>query len=77
MKRFLALILAAMMVLSMAACGNVSDETKGNDSNVSADGEIAKPSAPERLSLGSGSSGGNFYLVGGGIATVLNNALPK
>lgn len=76
MKRFLALILAAMMVLSMAACGNVSDETKGNDSNVSADGEIAKPSAPERLSLGSGSSGGNFYLVGGGIATVLNNALP-
>lgn len=29
-----------------------------------------------RYSLGSGSSGGNFYLVGGGLATVINNALP-
>lgn len=39
-------------------------------------GDIEKPSSPLRYSLGTSSSGGNFYLVGGGIATILNNALP-
>lgn len=30
----------------------------------------------KRYSIGTSSSGGNFYLIGGGLATVLNNALP-
>ena len=40
-------------------------------------GDIPVPSSPLRYSLASGSSGGNFYVVGGGIATLLNNKLPK
>ncbi|MGI5057020.1 TAXI family TRAP transporter solute-binding subunit [Treponema socranskii] len=32
---------------------------------------------PKRYSLGTSSSGGNFYLVGGGLATIINNALPS
>lgn len=30
-----------------------------------------------RYSIGTGSSGGNFYLVGGGVTTILNNAMPE
>ncbi|MCR5288796.1 MAG: TAXI family TRAP transporter solute-binding subunit [Treponema sp.] len=29
----------------------------------------------ERLAFGTGSTGGNFYLIGGGLATILNNKL--
>lgn len=32
--------------------------------------------AAKRYSIGTSSSGGNFYLIGGGLATVLNNKLP-
>ena len=38
--------------------------------------EVAKPSSPERYSYGTSSTGGNFYVVGGGMSTVLNNLLP-
>lgn len=32
-------------------------------------------SAPKQLTFGTGSSGGNFYLVGGGLSTLINNQL--
>ena len=55
-------------------------EEGGQDSQAGkeeqAGGGIEKPSSPLRYSLGTSSSGGNFYLVGGGIATILNNSLP-
>ena len=62
MKKMLALVMALAMTFSMAAFGQAE--------------EITPPKKPLRYSLGTSSSGGNFYLVGGGIATVLNNALP-
>ena len=34
-----------------------------------------KASAPKRLTFGTSSSGGNFYLVGGGLSTLINNKL--
>lgn len=88
MRKLVSLALASAMVLSMTACGGSSTATTtaaaSADTTASAEGGssdaastgIAAPSSPERYSLGSGSSGGNFYLVGGGITTVLNNALP-
>ena len=91
-KNWLALILAGAMACSMTACGGSSgtpatagggDTASKGESAAAADqgdqaaGEgIEKPSSPLRYSLGTSSSGGNFYLVGGGIATILNNSLP-
>lgn len=74
MKKFLAMILA--LVLALAAVGYIigTNSTGGKSGNEVVG--IAVPSSPERYSLGGGSSGGNFYLVGGGLATTLNNALP-
>ena len=33
--------------------------------------------APKRLTFGTGSSGGNFYVVGAGLANTINNLFPK
>ena len=76
MKRFLALILALVLALSAVGCSSGTDETGGGSGSGTEIGGVAIPSSPERYSVGGGSSGGNFYLVGGGLATVMNNALP-
>jgi TRAP transporter TAXI family solute receptor len=39
--------------------------------------EVPPPASPYKYSLGSGSVGGNFYLMGGGLAQTLNKHLPK
>lgn len=52
-----------------AAGGAGSGAAGGSDT-------VAAPKSPEKYSLGSGSTGGNFYLVGGGISTAINNLLP-
>lgn len=62
-------------VLAVLACIGVSAMSQGSKDQASK-GDGA-PSTPQRYSIGTSSSGGNFYLVGGGIATLLNNALPK
>lgn len=53
-----------------------SSSGSGDSSAAAAASDIPKPKSPMRYSLGTSSAGGNFYLVGGGIATILNNALP-
>jgi len=74
MKKILALLLAALTVLSLAGCGGGKKEAAKSSTPAKA-GEIKKPSSPIRYSLGTSSNGGNFYLIGGGLATVLNNSL--
>jgi TRAP transporter TAXI family solute receptor len=39
--------------------------------------DIPPPASPYKYSLGSGSVGGNFYLMGGGLAQTINKHLPK
>ncbi|NBK22358.1 MAG: TAXI family TRAP transporter solute-binding subunit [Spirochaetia bacterium] len=64
MKRTLfVLVLVSLVLLQMPAQG-------------SKEGQSAANAAPMRYSIGTSSSGGNFYLIGGGLATILNNALP-
>jgi TRAP transporter TAXI family solute receptor len=61
MKKLMTVVLAlAMIAMPLFAQG----DSEGSSS------------APKRWSLGTSSSGGNFYLVGGGIATILNNENP-
>lgn len=63
MKKLVTVMVVLSMVLSLAFA-------QGGAENGS-----AKPSAVKRISLGTSSNGGNFYLIGGGIATILNNKL--
>ena len=64
MKRALCvLVLLSFVLLQVTAQG-------GKDEQSTAD------NTTKRYSIGTSSSGGNFYLIGGGLATILNNALP-
>ena len=51
-----------------------SSETTGSTES---GGTIPVPSSPKKYSIGGGSVGGNFYLIGGGIATTINKRLPE
>lgn len=86
MRKFILTAFAIALGISLTACGS-TEESKAKDNSSSAEasvvdsavtdtGNIEKPKSPIRYSLGTSSAGGNFYLVGGGAATILNNALP-
>lgn len=58
-----AIVMAAMMAGAFAQGGSETGSSAGSSSS------------PRRLTFGTGSAGGNFYVVGGGIANVINNKL--
>lgn len=60
-------LLSTMILGVFSGCGNDASKTASSTSG--------KSGSPLRYTLGTSSTGGNFYLVGGGIATLLNNTL--
>lgn len=74
MKKLLSIVLVCCLLASLAAC---TPKETGAPSPVetAADGKILPPKQPKKYSVGAGSVGGNFYLMGGGIASVLNKHL--
>jgi len=77
MKKLFKLVCLLALTFLLVACSQTKEATENPESTNSEtnSNEIAKPSSPKKFSLGSGSTGGNFYLVGGGISTLLNNYL--
>lgn len=63
MKKFLALIIVGILVLSLVACG---------ENNTPADG-----SAPQDLVMGTGSSGGTYFALGGAMSNAMNGLLAE
>lgn len=59
-------------LITMTACSSGTVETSDN-TNTKGTGS----SSPKNYSIASGSVGGNFYLMGGGIATTINKHLPE
>ncbi|MEG2074481.1 MAG: TAXI family TRAP transporter solute-binding subunit, partial [Angelakisella sp.] len=67
---------------SMVACGGAPAAVSPAPAAPAADGAAgtgvpAPPSSPKKFSMASGSVGGNFYLMGGGAAQVLNKYAPN
>ncbi|MEG2428646.1 MAG: TAXI family TRAP transporter solute-binding subunit [Clostridium sp.] len=80
MKKLALLLATVMAVSSLAGCGQkaASDGPKTADANTkSENGAGGSSQGIKKYSLGSGSVGGNFYLIGGGISTAINNLLPE
>ena len=78
MKKRLSLALAVVMALSMvlSACGNQNQpNASGSSSTGSAGGD--KPSGPVSISFGTASVGGNYYVLGAGIAAIWNEKIPE
>ena len=62
MKKTLSILLALVLVFALATVAMA---------------DVQPPKRPIRVAFGTGSTGGNFYLVGGGMAGVMNNLLPE
>ena len=69
MKKLLALSLAAILIVSLVACGEKMKKNGDSDS----DGE--KMMAPVDLVMGTGSSGGTYFALGGAMANAINDKL--
>ena len=67
MKRFLALLLALMMVLALTACGEAKPE-----SAAPAEGGSGEPTFQGSYLMGTGSATGNYYAFGNALSTVVN-----
>lgn len=67
MKRFFCVLFLAVFCFCFAREGFAAGEIGG----------VPFPRSPKKYSVAGGSIGGNFYLFGGGIASVLNKQLPK
>ena len=86
MKKILALILAAVMVLALVACGGDSSPAPaapGNndtpaasgDNNTPAPAPAAPSGSPVKITLATGGTSGTYYAVGGVLQTVLGPKL--
>jgi len=75
MKKIVALVMSTVMAFSLIACSKTS-EASNNTTPSAGTVSIAAPSSPKKFSMASGSVGGNFYLMGGGIATTITKRLP-
>lgn len=67
MKKFLAVLFTAMMVLVLAACGTTEENGEGEA------GEGNENDAPSQLILATGGTSGTYYPLGGGIAQIITD----
>lgn len=66
MKKFLSIVLALMMVLTLVACGDTNTPTTPDD------GAAAETVVKGSFSMGTGGDQGTYYAVGGVLGTVIN-----
>lgn len=68
MKKFLSLLLAALLVLSLAACGEKPQDNQGPQNP-------SQTIVPQDLVMGTGSTGGTYFALGGAMANAINDKL--
>ena len=68
MKKFLSLLLATLLVLSLAACGEKQQDHQGPQNP-------SQTIVPQDLVMGTGSTGGTYFALGGAMANAINDKL--
>lgn len=75
MKKLFALILAALMLLSLAACGGKTDPTSDGSDQSGEKIESSPGTSVDMWRIGTASMTGNFYTIGSAIAQMINNCM--
>ena len=65
MKKFFALALALLMVLSMVACGNTAETTETTETVETVETEAATDLSSVKMTMGTGGTSGTYYAFGG------------
>jgi TRAP transporter TAXI family solute receptor len=73
-KKALTLIAGLSLVVS-AACSSGGGETTGGNDSESGSGEITYKEYPSTVKIGTASQGGTYFIVGGGLASLLEKEL--
>lgn len=68
MKKFLSLLLVTLLVLSLAACGEKQQDHQGPQNP-------SQTIVPQDLVMGTGSTGGTYFALGGAMANAINDKL--
>ena len=68
MKKFLSLLLATLLVLSLAACGEKQQDHQDPQNS-------SQTIVPQDLVMGTGSTGGTYFALGGAMANAINDKL--
>ena len=68
MKKFLSLLLATLLVLSLAACGEKQQDHQDPQNP-------SQTIVPQDLVMGTGSTGGTYFALGGAMANAINDKL--
>ncbi len=65
MKKFFALALAILMVLSMVACGNTAETTETTETVETVETEATTDLSSVKMTMGTGGTSGTYYAFGG------------
>lgn len=76
MKKFMALLLSAIFVLSLTACGQKKEETAASTPAASS-APKAESTDPTLITIGTGTVGGGWFSMGGALANVLTERMPN
>lgn len=83
-RKLLLLGLVLLLIVSMlSGCGQketeapTTDENSQSEGSNSGDSSVPFPKKPVRLAMGSGTSGGTFYIYSGGVASIINSKVPN
>lgn len=80
MKKFLSAVLAAVLVLSLAACGSSSQSSSSSSAAATSDGSASSETAkvePMTVRISAGPSGGNNFMICATFADLIMKAFPE
>lgn len=75
MKKFLLLMLAALTMTVIAACGS-EEEVDGTDNGENDSGGEEATEVPEELTIGAATQGGVWYVLGGAMSEQMGDVFP-
>lgn len=73
MKKTISIITTSLLIMTLSACGGQSASTGGSTSAASSG--AGSEAAAQDLVMGTGSSGGTYFALGGAMANAINNKL--
>lgn len=74
-RKWLLLFSTMFLLAFLVACGGNEEESSGEGDDNETEGEVEKDDYPSTVTIGTASQGGTYYILGGGLANLLEEHL--